>query len=190
MDQRSDDSEMLSSEREAEARNILVVDHPPFQVFEMELHLPKLEWLWNSMCACRTLFSDLTRGDFNNFMALVTNHDSYWLDVRKDGKSIGVIYFTDLHLVTECYAHIVFFDRNLGEKTELCKSVIKWAFAKFRVQRISAAIPEIYFATTVLAKKAGFKKEGVRRQVYLMGGKWVNEVMLGIIRGDVDGWQH
>lgn len=179
---------MLSGERSDSTSDLLVLEHGPFKVYELELSPEKIWWLWQNMSACRTLFSDITRDNFDNFTALVMGEDSVWLDVRKNDKPIGVIYFTDLHLVTECYAHIVFFDRNLAEKPTLCKAVAKWAFTKFHIHRLSACMPEIYFATICLAKRTGFKKEGVRQQVYMIGGKWVNEVMLGMTREDINGW--
>lgn len=184
----SDDVAVLGSERSTEADCILEL--APFKVYELKLTKERITWLWGNMSKSRTLFSDLTRGDYDNFIKLIADPHSFWLEVCRGDEPIGVIYFEQLYRVTDCEAHISFFDglKRIDEKLQLCKKLIRWAFGYFQVQRISVCVPRIYFGTVLFAKKVGFIQEGRRRDVYRMGGQWVDELLFGITRGDVNGW--
>ena len=175
---------MLSSERDAQVGN-LVAGYGSFRVHEMVMTREKIRWLWDEMQKYRTLFSDLTRGDVENFSALVLDQDSVWFEVYSADVLVGIIYFTDMSLVIDCSAHIIFFDRKPKEKAELCRQVARWMFDNFPINRITATIPRIYWATIALAKAIGFQVEGKKRQSQLMGNKWVDEVILGLLRTEI-----
>lgn len=159
-----------------------IVLQEPYTVREMVMTKAKLDWLWAEMSKYRTLFNDFTRGSIENFVAMTVDKNSLWFEVLEDEAVIGMIYFTDIHRVIDCEAHIVFFDLKLLEKAPLCRTVAQWMFNNFPLVRISAVIPEIYRFTITLARRIGFRKEGVRRNTQLMGNKLVNEIILGMLR--------
>ena len=175
---------MLSAELATENGRI-VAEYEDFRVHEMVMSKEKLQWLWTEMQKYRTLFSDLTRGDLDNFAGLVLSNDSIWFEVYAHDVLVGIIYFTEMHLVIDCETHLIFFDRKPKEKTELCKQVARWMFDNFPINRITATIPKIYWATIALAKAIGFQVEGRKRQSQLMGNRWVDEVILGLLRSEV-----
>jgi RimJ/RimL family protein N-acetyltransferase len=174
---------MLSSERDIEAGFILAREG--LELSEMVLTPPKVTWLWRQMNRHRTLFSDLTRGSVENFVALVQMPHSYWMEVTRNGEIIGVIYVEQLNLVTDCEAHVAFFDRKLADKVTLAQAALQHVFDKFGVHRITVRMPKMYWTTVRFAKNVGFQYEGTRRQVYLIGGHWQDEVILGILNGEV-----
>lgn len=153
-------------------------------VRELVLTWPKVTQLWNDMQAYKTLFSDLTRGDFNNFLRLVTQPNTVWFEVMEGEKTIGVLWLSDLELMIDANAHMVFFDRKPQEKVGVCKELIRWAFSNIPLQRISVELPIIYYATIRLVEKLGFKYEGTRRRSVLIGG-WKDVKMFGILREEV-----
>ena len=190
---------MLSSERGTEASCILEFDR--WRVVEMQLTPEKLKWLWEEMNRYRTLFSDLTRGDVENFYDLITSPNSLWLEIYENGylpggnnsdinpywgKMIGIAYWTGMQNLMDADAHLIFFDRKPAEKADLCREIIRWFFDRNpEIHRMSATLPHIYHATIRLAKKIGFRIEGRKRQSQLMGGRRVDEVMLGLLASEV-----
>lgn len=180
MDTTSNVVEMLSTERSAEANCILV--HDRWEVRELALTLEKTKWLWDEMCRYRTLFSDFTRGDAGNFYDLVNSPGSLWLEILDGKRTIGLIYWTGLQNVIDADIHLIFFDRKPAEKAELCKAIGRWFFREFPgCIRVTATLPVIYHATIRLAERIGFRKEGCKRKSQLMGGKYVDEVILGLL---------
>jgi hypothetical protein len=172
--------EMLQPQRKAEARCILEYDR--WKVYELALDLEKLKWLWDEMQKYRTLFSDFTRGSPENFYEVVKLEDSLWLDIREGDKTIGIGYWTNLANVIDPEVHLMFFDRKPAEKVALCKEVLRWFFKEFPgAVRMTATLPEIYHATIRLAKRIGFRFEGKKRRSQLMGGRYVDEVILGLL---------
>lgn len=184
---------MLSSERGIETNCILEFDQ--WRVVEMQLTPEKLKWLWEEMNRYRTLFSDLTRGDVENFYDLITSPNSLWLEIYENGylgpdmiqhKMIGIAYWTGMQNLVDADAHLIFFDRKPAEKADLCREIIRWFFKENpEFHRMTATLPHIYHATIRLAKKIGFKIEGRRRQSQLMGGRRVDEIMLGLLASEV-----
>jgi hypothetical protein len=153
-------------------------------VHELVLTVEKAKFIWEQINKFRTLFSDLTRGDYKNFLRFVTDTDSMWMEIREGEKVIGIICLTNLHKIVDTDAHILFFDIQLSDKIELCKDTIKWVFTNFPLERISVDVVAFYHRTRRLVQNIGFKLEGERRRAVLIGGNWVNVLLFGITRGE------
>lgn len=157
------------------------------------LHIRRLEaspeklWaLWELMQGYRTLFSDLTRGDVENFQSVMCKPYSLWLEVMNDHVPVGIIYFTEMDAEIDCNAHMIFFDRKPAEKFEVCRKLLADMFDAYpQLERMSATVPAIYLSTIRLAKKLGFRLEGTKRRGTLMGGKWIDLELYGILRSEV-----
>lgn len=160
----------------------VVVDTGRFQVREMRLTWEKVATFWAILSKFRTLFSDLTRGDVNNFLRFVIDQNSVWLEVLDGGNLVGIICFENMHKVVDMDAHLIFFDRELSDKVPVCKRVVQWAFEKFPLQRITVHVPHFYYAAKRLVEGIGFTKEGTKRDAALIGGRWASVHMYGITR--------
>lgn len=181
MDGYSAQTEVLSREcSDYSGRVLVALDR--WEVRELILTPAKIKEIWNKMQTCPTLFSDITRFDTENFSGLVTQANSFWMEVVEGQELVGLIYLTDLNWVIDCTVHIVFFDRKLSEKRQLCRKVIGFLFDTFNFHRMTATVPAIFFMTVRLATTLGFKKEGTKRQAHPMSGKWVDELQLGLLR--------
>lgn len=185
MDGELDVLEMQPSISDDYVDYIVIVDN--LGVKEMVFTPEKITWLWQEMSKYRTLFNDYTRGSHENYISLITLPDSYWMEVIDIQKRIpvGIMYLTDLSRVIDPQAHILFFDRQLSNKAPICREILRHVVAKFAFHRLTAVIPEIYHATIRLALRLGFKREGITRESQYIGGKWVNEVILGILADEV-----
>lgn len=174
--------EVLGSQRSGDVGGDVVVEHGLYTVKEMRLDLKKLATLWLTISKFRTLFSDLTRGDLDNFLRFVTRGHSIWLEIYERDNFVGIICLTHLEKVIDTEAHVIFFDHVLADKVELCKRVVKWAFKRLPLQRMSVDVPRFYYATVRLVREIGFKQEGERRNAALIGGRWANIYLFGITR--------
>ena len=176
----SNAAQVLSSQRGIEDNCILEWDR--WRVVELVLTLEKTKWLWDEMSHYRTLFSDFTRGDAGNFYDLVNAPGSLWLEILEGHKTVGLIYWTGLQNVIDADIHLIFFDRKPAEKVGLCKQIGHWFFKEFPgCVRVTATLPVIYHATIRLAERIGFRWEGCKRKSQLMGGKYVDEVIMGLL---------
>lgn len=165
----------------------LLVDCGKWKVHELELTAEKTKWLWDQMQKYRTLFSDFTRGDVQNFYNLIALRDSLWLEVVDENQqTIGMIYWTDMSKIIDADVHLMFFDRRPAEKVELCKDVARWFFKEFpQFHRMTATLPVIYHATIRLAGHIGFRREGKKRQSQMMGGNKVDELIFGLLSSEI-----
>ena len=141
--------------------------------------------LWDMISKFRTLFSDLTRGDVNNFLRFIMDKDSIWLEIYDSGRFDGIVCLTNLQKVIDTDAHVIFFDREVANKVDICKAVVHWAFDTLPLQRMSVDVPVIYHRTIRLVRNIGFKHEGERRRAVLIGGHWLNVLQFGITRMEV-----
>lgn len=179
------DSQMLDGKRSDQDDDLLIVVGD-LRAREMRFTVEKTDWLWEQMCKYRTLFSDLTRGNSDNFLAVLQDPFSYWIEVTQNDQIVGVIYLTGLQQIVDADIHMMFFDRQITVKAELTKVLLHHFFIEFPcLHRITATLPVIYHATARLAIKLGFKLEGTKRESQIMGLKWVDEQIYGILASEV-----
>lgn len=185
MDNELDVLEVQPARRDDYIDYIVIVDNLGLR--EMVFTPEKMSWLWHEMGQYRTLFNDYTRGSYENFVNLITLPDSYWMEVVdiQTGISVGIMYLTNLARVIDGDVHLIFFDRKLSNKVAICREALLHVAHKFPLHRFTAIIPEIYHATIRLALKLGFTREGLFRESQYIGGKWVNEVILGLLVSEV-----
>ena len=151
----------------------------------MSLTWPKLMLLWDRLGKFRALFSDLTRGDIENFIQYVVNKYTLWLEIYKLKELVGIVSLENMHLVVDAEAHVFFMDHNLSDKVPVSKATVVWLFENFPLQRLTVQVPERHFATARFVKNLGFKVEGKKRQAVLISGKWFDVYMFGILRTEV-----
>lgn len=164
-----------------------LLTHGKWTAHELELNLEKTKWLWEQMKRYRTLFSDFTRGNANNFYDLLRIHDSFWIEVVDDKQeTIGIIYWTAMGKIIDADVHLMFFDRKPAEKREFCKAVARWFFNENpQYNRMTATLPVIYHATIRLAKHIGFRQEGRKRESQMMGCKMHDELIFGLLAKEI-----
>lgn len=155
-----------------------------WQVREMPRDPHHLALLWSRLESYPILFSDETRGDIQSWISSVTHEGTIWLEVLEGSEVIGIIRVILEGDDADC--HITFFDRKPAEKKELCKAVIVQLFKTLpQLERISAAVPDIYPATWRLAMKVGFKWEGTKRKAVTIGGQRRDLHLYGMLRSEV-----
>ncbi len=175
---------MFSEQRSVEVDSVLI-SHGPWQVSALQLTPDKVQWLWNHVKNYRTLFSDVIQDKAQAFSNMLESLDTYWLEVHEDDKLVGLIYLSEISQVVDANIHILFFDHKMHDKGLLMKEIFEHLFKEFpALNRISAAIPDIYFATKRLALNSGMRKEGVKRSSLLIGGRWQDEVLFGILASE------
>lgn len=153
---------------------------------ELTLTPDKLEWLWQEMNKYATLFSDLTRGNVDSFMATFMDPHTYWLEVLEDDKLIGIVYVSQLYKVFDAEFHVLFFDRMMANKVNVCHEILHHVFEKFPgLHRLTLTKPKMYHATIRLAQKLGFRYEGTKRESQLIEGLWRDEIVMGLLSNRV-----
>ncbi|XUA19398.1 GNAT family N-acetyltransferase [Citrobacter sp. OP27] len=69
-----------------------------------------------------------------------------------------------------------------GFATESLQAVCDFAFTRGEIRRLIATVTVGNSASRRVLEKAGFVLEGERRESYLIGGKWHNDWVLGLLR--------
>ena len=75
--------------------------------------------------------------------------------------------------------------RSRGLATEGLKSLVQDVFAKTNLRKLIAYVHEENLASRRVLNKVGFREEGLLREHYLINGKPANEVIYGLLRGEV-----
>lgn len=182
----------------AQAEPIIVCGD--WEVREMILTWPKVELLWKRLQKYKSLFSDITRGNFDNYFRMLTQRNTLWFEIyarfKPGGPSsdvnvfyddlVGIVWLADIEQVIDGTAHMVFFDRKPSEKVQVCRELIKWVFDRWPLQRVTVTPPEMYYVTHRLLEKIGFKREGMKREAVLINGKWNGVRIYGMVRSEVE----
>lgn len=83
--------------------------------------------------------------------------------------------------------HPVFLKKGRGEAYKAMGLALKWINENCgeHVNKIVAQYPEYRKEITLYATKCGFKKEGINRGSFLKNGKFLDQIMVGITRGEI-----
>lgn len=157
-----------------------------WELRELPYEVQYLSRLWLKLQEYPTLFSDATRGDIRNWISLIRDESWTWWEVLEKNVLVGIMYFQVLD--DKADIHIAFFDRKPAEKKELVKFFCKFLFDGLpQLNKITAAIPAIYYATWRLAKAVGFRWEGSLREDAVFEGRRVDVHLYGLLRSEAYG---
>lgn len=135
------------------------------------------------------LFSDLSKGDPEDFTDNFLSLDSTWLDVIRAGsdEQVGVMYLTGINPGWDGEAHISFWDSHIKGREPLIWDAVEWAMERYSLHRLTAEIP-VEFSTfnRIVQDNLGFVREGKRREATLQKGKWRDMHIYGMLRSDLE----
>jgi RimJ/RimL family protein N-acetyltransferase len=74
--------------------------------------------------------------------------------------------------------------RSKGVATDAYMALFRYAFEELRLNRIQGSVLSHNKASIRATEKAGFKQEGIMRQAIYKNGKFMDVILLGIIKED------
>lgn len=163
---------------------MMKLQYEKWEASELILTPAKLVDLWKTLQDHKTLFADQERGDFKAWLATMESPGVFWIEVCELGKLVGLVYFTGVDQF-DVTCNFIYLDRKPSEKVSITRAIIGYVFDNFPVQRMTVVNPRIYHAANRLVDKLGFRREGCKRQAVLIGGKWIDELIFGLLRGEM-----
>ena len=73
---------------------------------------------------------------------------------------------------------------GLGYMSEVMECMLDYAFDALELHRLEADTDPDNAASLAILEKYGFQREGLFRQRWYVGGKWLDSVMLGLLKAD------
>jgi hypothetical protein len=159
-----------------------------WEVKMLELNPEVVGSTWAKLQEYKTLFSDLTRYDLDNFINSVTSDYIHWYGIYKDGEMLGLMWLEGIEQIIDCNIHLVFFDRSTSDKVSIARRAMVAIFDQYPLYRITAVLPDMYYATIRLVEKIGFTKEGKKRKAVLIRNQWRDLAIYGLLRKEVAEW--
>src|SRR4051812_39897745 len=130
----------------------LIAEEGKWSIKHMVLTAEKTKKLWDIMQGYSTLFSDVTRNDYQNWVIYVTDPYTCWFEMYEDGALVGILHCEDMQQVYDTQAHIIIFDRRPASKIDGCRLAMRYLFDNFPLNRITVEAPRVYYATIRLAQ--------------------------------------
>lgn len=133
------------------------------------------------------LFSDYTRGDPGEFLAMFLDPRGVWIEVTRqtDHRNIGAMYLTNIIRHYDADAHFTLWDGIGSGREPIITKAMEWAIERYDLRRITAEIPAYQSGVIRLTKRLGFIEEGRRRASVFHKGEWVESVIFGILKEEV-----
>lgn len=150
---------------------------------ELVLTPDKIEYLWEQVKRFPIIFDDYGKGDKEAFVAKLMSPRNAFIDI---GPGVGLACLMNIRTGLDATSHIVMFDRRLKGRESIIKSILRYAFDKLRLRRITAMISDDAFLAVALAKRLGFKHEGTLRQAMRREGRFVDVHIYGILKEELD----
>lgn len=119
----------------------------------------------------------------------------WFLVVVKNDAPIGVVWVTHWHGADtssqtpkyhSCQIHSYMDKKFWGKPTkDALKELLNILFNQLGVERVQMEIPDFNHKACAFAKRMGFTQEGIVRCATIKNGKPVNNVLFGILKGEV-----
>lgn len=135
-----------------------------------------------------------------NFRFINLEVDNNWFDnymlnresnircsiLSKNDDAIGIVSLTNIDRVNQrAVFHIMIGDTNnrgKGAGFFATNEMIKHAFLDMNLNRIELTVLETNKSAICLYEKIGFKKEGIKRNCVFKNGKFVNMILMSILK--------
>lgn len=151
---------------EVEERKPLVLESPEF--------VEDLVTLWAEL--------DIFKLNADWFRAQLFAVNSYFEEVS----DVGLIFLTDMIPGFTASFHCVFWDKQLGEsRRQVMTEFLRDCFAKFKLTRIQATVPELNPPYIKQLRKVGFVEEGIIRKAWREPDADYNVCVLGLLKSEV-----
>jgi len=146
------------------------------------LNPAKVRELWLNLKKHDVLFSDYTAGKIEPFLEVLMNPNGVWLEFYRLGHGpVGIGYLSRVIPKFDAYGHFAFWDSIASGRQPLVWGVLDWMFNRYKLHRISGAVPVYQSGTLRFVERLGLKREGIRREAVLHKGFWMDMVELGIL---------
>jgi RimJ/RimL family protein N-acetyltransferase len=112
--------------------------------------------------------------------------------IEADGERAGVMGFevanrrSQIAHLERLAVHPAFRGRRIAD--EAARLFQRLLFDELGYHRLQLEIYGFNERAMIHAERAGFVREGVKREAYLRDGDWVDGVMYGLLREDLQGW--
>lgn len=110
--------------------------------------------------------------------------------LKENDKYIGNVYMTDINEINRsCHSHVLIGDRDYwgkGYAREALLKAINYMFNERNIHRIHANVLESNEQSLKMLKKCGFKIEGLLRDAVFKAGKYQNQYVLSLLRGECE----
>lgn len=160
------------------------------RVWFMPLTLANLKKFWELSSQYPVLFGNEIQGNFKRFLEIflrqgpdgITTNGLFWVV----DNFVGVFYLTYLSPMEDATVHYTFLDGRHRGRLELTKAMLRYAFDRYKLRRMSVEIPAYVTKYTFnFVKELGFVPEGCRRKAALFSGKWFDLWEFGLLREEL-----
>lgn len=148
----------------------------------------KMKGLWEGFRHNPVVFTEEIEGDFERFFDVITDPRTVWFEIFDEfsNSTIGTYSLSDVFPGYEATGHFAYWDRIAAGRSRLTWKMMRLAFEKYNLNRMTAEIPAYQSGTIRAAEALGLRREGVKRQAARRHGKWVDVVILGILRDELE----
>lgn len=112
--------------------------------------------------------------------------------VSKENPNIvlGEVVLNDIDFVNGCagFRIAIYDDKNFGKGygSQATKLILKFGFETLNLHRIELEVYDFNPRAVHVYEKAGFVREGVRRDALLWNGKYQNAIFMGMLKSDFE----
>lgn len=141
---------------------------------------------------CREAF---TREEVTDFFlrALQEEDRRFFLIIAPDGRILGECMLNEIDRDTRCanYRMGIFHpeDRGKGIGTWATKTIRDFAFEQLKLHRLELDVYSFNSRAERVYQKAGFRREGVRREAVLDAEQYADDILMAILEDEWRAWK-
>lgn len=143
----------------------------------------KLQWLWERMQEFPQAFDDFSKGSFDDFYKGFLVRSNIFIDI---GPGLGLGAGFGVRPGLDAVLHLVMFDKKLRGREWLFLDILGYFFDHLKLRRMTIIASDDNKTAIKLANRLGFKLEGTMRQSLLVDGKYIDQLIYGMLREELN----
>lgn len=77
-------------------------------------------------------------------------------------------------------------DRGKGFGGDAVRTLLRWAFRELNLHRVELGVDPDNAGAIKVYERAGFRHEGRRREAHFSGGRYVDELLMSVLRSEIE----
>lgn len=155
-----------------------------------QLSFERIRFLWDKLKEFEVLFNDHFQHDFKKFadaFVLQIDGEPVPTGLIWDIDDVGIVYLTDMVAEANALIHFLFWDRRWRGREELCRTMIRYIFDRYRFHKLTWQVPLYAFHTMAAVERIGFTLDGRIRDDVRYKGQWFDVNYYSVLEGELDG---
>ena len=157
----------------------------------------EITWKWRNETVVRDMYAghpfyvnpEKERAWYDRILTSDHPNVSMGVEIEETEKLIGLIFLMNVNHINRSAEMALFFGEDSRKASDIIKAILltfEYGYYDLNLNRLYGTVTESHTTLIKLYERMGGQREGLMRQSFFKNGKYLNEVMLSILKEDYE----